>query len=187
MKKSILWGILASVASGVAEAHPGHGLTAGFAAGFMHPLTGWDHLLVMLSLGIWAARRPQGQGWPLPLLFVLVMTLAALTAMSWLSATFAEVMVAASVLMMGALLLSEVSVSRTVQLAGVTVIAAAHGYLHGLELGSHWSALVGMVTATAMLHGAGWLMGRQRQPWATHASRLLGAMMLLMGLSLIWA
>ncbi len=187
MKKSILWGILASLASGVAEAHPGHGLTAGFAAGFMHPFTGWDHLLVMLSLGIWAARRPQGQGWPLPLLFVLVMTLSALTAMAWLSASFAEVMVAASVLIMGALLLSEVSVSRTLQWAGVTVIAAAHGYLHGLELGSHWAALVGMVTATAMLHVAGWLMGHLRQSWATHASRLLGALMLLLGIGLIWA
>ncbi len=187
MKKSILWGILASLASGVAEAHPGHGLTAGFAAGFMHPLTGWDHLLVMLSLGIWAARRPQGQGWPLPLLFVLVMTLSALTAMAWLSASFAEVMVAASVLIMGALLLSEMSVSRTLQWAGVTVIAAAHGYLHGLELGSHWAALVGMVTATAMLHVAGWLMGHLRQSWATHASRLLGALMLLLGIGLIWA
>jgi len=187
MKKSIFLGVVASLISGAAYAHPGHGMNVGFMAGFLHPLTGWDHLLVMLSLGVWAARRPQGQGWQLPLLFVVAMAAAALTAMTWLSVSLAELLVAASVLVMGALLLAEVAVSRSVQLAGVTVIAAAHGYLHGVELGSHWTALAGMVVATALLHGVGWLLGRQTQPWAKSASKLLGGMMLVFGACLFWA
>lgn len=187
MKKNILLAIAGLVASTSAFAHPGHGLTVGFIAGFLHPLTGWDHLLVMLSLGLWAARRPQGQGWQLPLLFVVAMAVAALTAMTWLSVSLAELLVAASVLVMGALLLAEVAVSRSVQLAGVAVIAAAHGYLHGVELGSHWAALAGMVVATALLHGIGWWLGRQPQSWARSASRLLGGMMLVFGACLFWA
>jgi len=191
MKKSIVWGVAASLVSGVAWAHPGHGLTTGFATGFLHPLTGWDHLLVMLSLGVWAARRPQGQGWQLPVLFVLAMAVAALTAMTWLSVSMAELLVAFSVLVMGALLLAEIKLSRSIQLAGVAVIAAAHGYLHGVELGNHWAALAGMVVATALLHGVGWALGRQPQSWASSVSRGLGGIMLVLGAylgaSLLWA
>jgi urease accessory protein len=191
MKKSIVWGVAASLVSGVAWAHPGHGLTTGFAAGFLHPLTGGDHLLVMLSLGVWAARRPQGQGWQLPVLFVLSMAVAALTAMTWLSVSMAELLVALSVLVMGALLLAEIKLSRSIQLAGIAVIAAAHGYLHGVELGNHWVALAGMVVATALLHGVGWALGRQPRSWASSVSRGLGGVMLVLGAylgaSLLWA
>lgn len=186
MKKSIFLGIAASLTSGMAWAHPGHGLVSGFAAGFLHPLTGWDHLLVMLSLGVWAARRPKGQGWQLPVMFMVVMAVAAFTAMTWLSASLAEVLVAASVLLMGGLLLADVAISRSIQLAGVAVIAAAHGYLHGIELGSAWAALAGMVLATALLHALGWWLGRQPQSWARSASRLLGGLMLVFGASLLW-
>ncbi|WP_047514440.1 HupE/UreJ family protein [Methylophilus sp. Q8] len=191
MKKSIVWGVAASLVSGVAWAHPGHGLTTGFATGFLHPLTGWDHLLVMLSLGVWAARRPQGQGWQLPVLFVLAMAVAALTAMTWLSVSMAELLVALSVLVMGALLLAEIKLSRSIQLAGIAVIAAAHGYLHGVELGNYWAALAGMVVATALLHGVGWALGRQPRSWASSVSRGLGGAMLVLGAylgaSLLWA
>jgi len=187
MKKNILLAIAGLVASTSAFAHPGHGLASGFVAGFLHPLTGWDHLLVMLSLGVWAARRPQGQGWQLPVMFVVAMAVAAFTAMSWLSASLAEVFVAASVLLMGGLLLADVAISRGIQLAGVAVIAAAHGYLHGIELGSHWAALAGMVLATALLHSLGWWLGRQTQPWAQPVSKLLGGLMLVFGASLLLA
>jgi urease accessory protein len=191
MKKNILFAIAALVASTSAFAHPGHGMASGFAAGLMHPLTGWDHLLVMLSLGIWAARRPQGQGWQLPVVFVLAMAAAALTAMTWLSVSMAELLVVASVLLMGALLLADIKMSRSVQLAGVAVIAAAHGYLHGVELGNHWAALAGMVLATALLHGLGWVLGRQPQAWAQSVAKGLGGCMLVLGAylgtGLLWA
>ena len=187
MRKNILFALVALAMSTSAFAHPGHGLESGFAAGLMHPLTGWDHLLVMLSLGLWAARRPQGQGWLWPLLFVLSMTVAALTAMTWLSVSLAEMLVTASVLVMGGLLLTEVRLSRGVQVAGVLFIGMAHGYLHGQELGQHWTALAGMVCATAALHAAGWWLGRQPQPWARRVRQGLGGGMLLLGAGFLLA
>jgi urease accessory protein len=36
-----------------AAAHPGHAET-GFAAGLLHPLTGLDHLLALLAVGLWS-------------------------------------------------------------------------------------------------------------------------------------
>lgn len=184
MKKNILLALAALAASTSAFAHPGHGLETGFATGFMHPLTGWDHLLVMLALGIWAARRPAAQGWQLPVLFVGVMALAATLAMTWLPISLAETLVAASVLVMGVLLVSKLQVNRTLQIGVVSLAAAAHSYMHGLELGSQWSALAGMVVATASLHLLGWLLGRQSHPRLQQATQLLGGIML--GLGAMW-
>ena len=42
--------------SGAALAHPGHA-PASFATGFAHPLGGLDHLLAMLTVGLFAARQ----------------------------------------------------------------------------------------------------------------------------------
>ena len=42
-----------------ALAHPGHGggeLTWDFSAGFAHPFSGWDHLLAMVAVGLWATQ-----------------------------------------------------------------------------------------------------------------------------------
>ncbi len=181
MKKNILLTLAALAASTSAFAHPGHGLETGFAAGFMHPLTGWDHLLVMLSLGIWAARRPAAQGWQLPVLFVGVMALAASIAMTWLPVTLAETLVAASVLVMGVLLVSNVKVNRAIQVGVVGVAAVAHGYLHGMEIGNQWSGLAGMVLATTILHALGWVLGRQTNTHLQNATKVLGGVMLGLG------
>lgn len=184
MKKSILLFLGALAASTSAVAHPGHGLESGFSAGFMHPFSGWDHLLVMFALGIWAARRPAAQGWQLPVLFVTVMAASASFAMASLPVALAETLVAASVVVMGLLLVSNLKVNRAVQIGVVSIAAATHGYLHGMEIGNQWSGLVGMVLATAVLHGLGWVLGRQSHPQLQRATQLLGGVML--GLGAVW-
>jgi len=40
----------------LAQAHPGTQATAGLVEGFIHPLTGLDHMLIAISAGYWAAR-----------------------------------------------------------------------------------------------------------------------------------
>jgi len=37
-------------------AHSGGGHVAGLADGFMHPVTGLDHLLIAIAAGFWAGR-----------------------------------------------------------------------------------------------------------------------------------
>ena len=39
-----------------ALAHSGAGHVAGLADGFMHPMTGLDHLLIAIAAGLWAGR-----------------------------------------------------------------------------------------------------------------------------------
>ena len=45
----------AALAVGPAWGHEGAGAFGGFAAGFMHPLLGWDHLAAMIAVGLWGA------------------------------------------------------------------------------------------------------------------------------------
>ena len=55
------WGIgLLSMLPALAMAHPGHDHThSGFVAGFIHPFTGLDHLVMALGFGIllWSAAK----------------------------------------------------------------------------------------------------------------------------------
>src|SRR5262245_7362162 len=53
-----------------ALAHTGHGATASLFAGLAHPLSGLDHLTVMLAVGALAALKGGRALWLWPLTFV---------------------------------------------------------------------------------------------------------------------
>ena len=38
-----------------AEAHVGPGAGSGFWSGILHPITGWDHVVAMVAVGLWGA------------------------------------------------------------------------------------------------------------------------------------
>lgn len=59
----------------MAEAHSMGGAMNGWNNGFNHPLCGWDHLVVMIAVGIWAAQQRGRAMWLIPLTFVGVMTI----------------------------------------------------------------------------------------------------------------
>ena len=58
-----------------AFAHVGIGSTSGFMHGFMHPLSGLDHQLGMILVGIFAYQLGGCALWLVPLTFVSVMAL----------------------------------------------------------------------------------------------------------------
>ena len=45
----------------------------GFAAGFSHPIGGWDHVVAMVAVGLWGAVLGRPAIWLLPVVFPLVM------------------------------------------------------------------------------------------------------------------
>src|ERR1700720_5049662 len=63
--------ILASalIAPSTVLAHNPAGVAVGFASGFMHPLTGIDHILAMVAVGIWGAQLGAPAIWALPVAF----------------------------------------------------------------------------------------------------------------------
>jgi urease accessory protein len=134
-----------------ALAHPGHeGATAaGFLAGFLHPLTGLDHLLAMLAAGSWSARQRDGGSILLPA-FLGMMLLGALAAVAGLRIPGLESGIAATVALSGCLLAAAVRMPLSAAAAMLGVFALLHGSAHGQELPQAASA-AGFMLATALL------------------------------------
>lgn len=182
MKKQITIGALLLLFSGIASAHPGHGLDSAYT-GFMHPLTGWDHLLVMLAIGVWAAKLGGKARWQLPLTFIAIMAMGAVLGLSGFSFAYVETAIAASVMAMGVLLMMRLSMSKMMQLSITAIFALLHGMAHGVELQSQSSlvALGGMLVATAMLHSLGLLMASQRVKLAHWFNNSFACLLLFVG------
>ena len=167
MKKIVLTSLLVGFSS-VVSAHPGHesignDLTSAYA-GFMHPLTGWDHLLVMLAIGIWASKLGGKARWQLPLAFLTSMTIGAMLGFAGITFSGVETAIAASVLAIGLLLAINLPIAAISRIGIVAVFAVFHGMAHGVELHSQqsYAVLAGMLFATALLHAVGLLLASRR-------------------------
>ncbi|WP_422096011.1 HupE/UreJ family protein [Variovorax sp.] len=176
-----------------ASAHTGvdGGLHHGLVAGFMHPLTGADHLAAMVAVGVWSALSAR-RAWPdllwAPLAFAGMLLAGALVGLAGLQLPAVEPMIAASQLVLGLLVAARVHLPAGVAMAVVGLFAVFHGVAHGHELaGEHDAALTlaGMVGATVLLHAAGIALGwalRHANAWLP---RIAGAAVVGLGATLL--
>ncbi|MFP8833209.1 HupE/UreJ family protein [Hydrogenophaga sp. XSHU_21] len=173
--------------SSLAMAHVGGdgGGHHGFLSGFMHPVTGLDHLAAMVAVGVWSAATAR-RFWLAPLAFALTLLSGSLMAQGGIGFPAIEPMIAASMLVVGLLLATRARMPEAAGMVLVGAFALFHGAAHGQEL-TGLQALAGMVAATAMLHVAGLGLGRlliRHSPWWTRAA---GALVTLMGLNMGWS
>ncbi len=161
MKKLILILFLSVVGTRPAFAHIDPVAHGSFGAGFSHPLTGTDHLLVMIAVGLWASLIGGRALWAVPAAFIGAMSAGFLAALGGFNLPFVEPAIAASVVAIGLLALAALQVPTAAGMAIVGFFALFHGYAHGLELGgaSGLTFMAGFVAATALLHGAGIALG----------------------------
>ena len=178
--------IMGSALGAPALAHTGVGAHgSGFAAGFLHPLLGLDHLLAMLGVGLWAAQLGKRATWMVPMAFVAVMAAGAVLACSGVALPMVELGIAGSVLVIGAL----VALGAHMPVVPAMIIAGAfalfHGHAHGTELPGFAAPIAygaGFVAATALLHAAGvGIAHAVRGPAAKLPVRLAGAVMAAVG------
>ena len=157
--------LLAAVVSAVplvAGAHDGGAHVTGFAAGLLHPLSGLDHVLAMVALGLWAALLGRAAMWRLPLAFLIAMALGGAFGLAGVALPIVEAGIAASAIVLGAVVLFEL---RAPLLAGGLVGASVglmHGLAHGNELPAGSDALgycAGFLLCTAVLHAVGLMLG----------------------------
>ncbi len=132
----------------------------GFSTGFHHPLSGWDHLLVMLAIGIWAAQLRGRAVWLLPLSFVGVMSLGGIVGAAGVSLPGVEIMILLSVVVFAVVVVRRIRLRPRLSVLLVGFFAFFHGFAHGHEMPGSASLLsfaLGFVAATLLLHGAGML------------------------------
>lgn len=149
--------ILTTLLPLVAQAHPGHEIHAGFMEGAIHPLTGWDHLTVLLCLGLLAAGR--GARLVLAAGALLAAALAAGAALGLLfpQAALVEQAVLATVIVSVSLLLFRAQIGRGGLLALCLGFTLVHGMAHGQEApaGNLPAYFLGFMLAGTALFAAG--------------------------------
>ena len=88
-------------APAAALAHPGHDGEAGLVHGFVHPITGIDHILAMVAVGLLAAQYGGRALWLVPMTFLVAMAIAGAIGMAGILVPIAEVGIGLSVVVLG--------------------------------------------------------------------------------------
>jgi urease accessory protein len=180
-------------APAIAFAHPGHANANGLVHGFIHPATGFDHVLAMVAVGVLAAQLGGRALWLVPLSFVAAMAFAGALGMAGIQLPFAEVGIALSVVVLGLAIAFAFKLSALVAMALVGFFALFHGYVHGVEMPDAVSAIpyaAGFVAATALLHAVGvslglLLFGFQRRRFGHRVVQAGGGAMALFGVAIL--
>jgi urease accessory protein len=182
--------VLIALASAPAWAHQPQGQAAGFLAGLKHPISGLDHVLAMVSVGLWGAQLGPPALWVLPVTFPLVMAFGGFLGLLGVPLPGVEVAIALSAVLLGVVVAREARPPLWMAAALVGFFAIFHGHAHGRELPAGQSALlysVGFVVATGCLHATGIGIGLvHRWGWGRLALRLAGAAVALAGSTFVW-
>ncbi|GAA5662748.1 hypothetical protein Brsp07_01221 [Brucella sp. NBRC 14130] len=158
MKRTfLLAAALFSVMASPAFAHLNPAEHGSFAAGFTHPLSGADHILAMVAVGLWASMLGGRALIAVPLSFVGVMLLGFVAALGGVPIPYVEPVILASVIVLGLLVAVAFRASTPAAALIVGFFAFFHGYAHGGEIGgaAFLSYGAGFALATALLHAAG--------------------------------
>jgi urease accessory protein len=173
-----------------ASAHVLGGEAFGFLTGFLHPISGLDHVLAMVAVGLWGAQLGAPAIWVLPVAFPLVMAMGGMLGLIGVPVPGIEYGIAASAILLGVAVMLEVRASLYVTALLVGVFAIFHGHAHGTELPPGQSALlysIGFVMATGCLHALGIGIGTvHRWTWGQKLLRAAGAVVAMGGVFFLW-
>ena len=147
---------------GLASAHVGTAGYGGFLSGLMHPVTGLDHVVAMVAVGLWGAILGAPAIWVLPIAFPLIMTFGAVLGVLGVPLPGIETGIAASGIILGTMVMLNARPPLAIAFALISVFAIFHGHAHGAELpetGVPVFYAAGFVIATGLLHLSGIALG----------------------------
>ncbi|MDX1559097.1 MAG: HupE/UreJ family protein [Marinobacter sp.] len=186
-----LAGVLAVVFWPMAAwAHVESGAAGGILSGLSHPVSGLDHVVAMIAVGLWGAQLGMPAVWILPIVFPMLMAAGGMLGLMGAPLPGVEVGIALSAVVLGALVLGWVRLPLAVAMIVVAFFAVFHGHAHGTELQPGQNAMLyslGFVIATGLLHAAGIAFGLiQRWKSGRPALRGAGALVMAAGLYFLW-
>ncbi|MBX5162124.1 MULTISPECIES: HupE/UreJ family protein [unclassified Rhizobium] len=195
MKSALKSGLLALAAAAlpaVAYAHTGVGQTSGFIHGFSHPVSGLDHILAMVMVGVFAFQLGGRAIWLVLTTFVLVMAFGGALGVAGVNVPFVETGIALSVVVLGAIVALNVKAPTAVAMGVVGLFAIFHGHAHGAEMpenaaGAAYAA--GFMMATALLHvgglALGYVIGRAGERQGVFVTRAAGGIAAISGVGIL--
>ncbi|MER8630415.1 HupE/UreJ family protein [Mesorhizobium opportunistum] len=186
-KRLCLSAILLLAAAMPAYAHVGIGTTSSFTAGFMHPLSGLDHMTVMIAVGLWAALKGGKAIWAWPAAFAGVMLVGGALGMLHMPLPFVEPGILASVVALGLLVALATDLPVSTGAAIIALFALFHGHAHGTEVPENAGGLeymAGFAVATVLLHAAGIAAGLSLGLRFRGLARIAGAACAAIGVGL---
>jgi urease accessory protein len=171
-------------------AHEQTGTARGFLTGFVHPLSGLDHVVAMVAVGLWGAQLGPPALWLLPVTFPMVMAFGGFLGLIGIALPGVEIGIALSALLLGVMVATEAKVPLVTAAVLVGFFAIFHGHAHGTELPAGQSGLaysIGFVVATGLLHGVGIAIGvvHRWQPGRI-ALRVAGAVVAMAGVAFLF-
>lgn len=173
-----------------AFAHIVKGEAIGFVSGFEHPISGLDHIIAMVAVGLWGAQLGAPAIWLLPVTFPMVMAFGGFLGLIGVPLPGSEIAIALSGVCLGAAVLTEFRPPLWVAAVLVGTFGLFHGYAHGAELPPGQNALlysIGFILATGLLHATGITIGLvHRWPWGQWALRGAGAAVMCGGMFFLW-
>jgi urease accessory protein len=179
--------ISAVLSSPDAFAHNSLSQTLSFSAALQHPLTGLDHLLAMLTVGLWSVSRGGRAVWLWPVTFIGFMLLGFTAAGMGLPVPYVEAAVSSSVVILGLCVALAVKAPAWLGAALVGLFAFFHGHAHGSEVVCPQlvSYAAGLALTTVAIHAAGIGLGRAAErAYGLPALRLAGGLTALGGVAL---
>jgi urease accessory protein len=186
----LLLALAALALPSAASAHIVRGEAVGFVSGFEHPISGLDHIVAMVAVGLWGAQLGRPAIWLLPVTFPLVMAFGGFLGLIGVHLPGSEVAIALSGVCLGAAVLAEFRPPLWAAAVLVGIFGLFHGYAHGSELPPGENALLyslGFVLATGLLHASGIALGViHRWSWGRMALRGTGAAILSCGAFFLW-
>ena len=145
-----------------AWAHVGSGEAGGFLTGLQHPVSGLDHVVAMIAVGLWGAQLGNPALWVLPVLFPMMMAGGGMLGLMGIPLPGVEIGIAISAIVLGTMVFVEARLNIQLAMVIVAFFAIFHGHAHGTELPAGQSGLlysIGFVAATGCLHGVGITIG----------------------------
>lgn len=175
-----------------AFAHEGHSYAVGFLSGLAHPFGGFDHLVAMIAVGLWAAAfDSRRMAMILPGAFLVGMVAGGLLGALGPALPIVEYGVIGTAVLLAIAVAASLRLPAAVSVAFVALAGALHGHAHGAEMTAGSSLAlygIGFLVATATLHAFGLSLAQ----FAQNAGRMpvvrgagLGAAALLLVTALV--
>ena len=155
--------MIAALASpGLALAHSDASHTHSLMNGLLHPLTGIDHLITLLAIGLWASMQAHRKQLAIPMNFIAVMGVSAVLAMTGIAIPLIETGILLGLIIISLLLVANKKSTLTLSIAIASSIAIFHGSAHGVEWQGTFALLycIGFLSSTTLLMGSAYCFGK---------------------------